>query len=392
MSHRIQQPSPYSSGPRRSSVRGPSVFSIVRERGVYGMVIALVAMTLGLSPTVFLLWWNLMRISPVPIVAPAISVPVKSSELSKEAEDDKPGDTALLHVACDVGRSDRWRELLRNDDSARYQFNDVMPVYVRDEQVYVRSTKTALCPFALLGQPPVSAWLPAGEYEILAVYGASRGFENRDADKRPLFPLARELIKQDLVAGQRTDLRVQLRHHQDCFDDSLAIRPESETADTSKELKSLWAAIENDACIPTPGGVIMDLPDPVIHHNEWHRACECNFLEFEHHPREWTQSQIETLRGWLPPEAAKARARLEGIAQALAWRVFFQGWFCHAVAGISGLAFARWATIAKLQPLSSRKAFFDSCKLAVAIFCLALFTWFVVAALIKSHWIRPFPL
>ena len=78
------QPSPRSSGPRYSRPRGPSVFSLIRERGVYGMVLAVVFMALGISPTLFLLWWNWWRFTRVPI-ATGVNVQVKTGQLTREA-------------------------------------------------------------------------------------------------------------------------------------------------------------------------------------------------------------------------------------------------------------------------------------------------------------------
>ena len=388
------QPSRRSSSWRYTRVRGPSVLSMVRERGVYGMVVAVAAMALGLSPTVFLVWWNWFRLTPVPIVGAAAGVQVKSGELSKEAKEDKPGETALLHVTCEVGRQGRWRELLQFEDEARYQPDDPMPPYVRNEQVYIRPTKRTNCPFGLLGQPPVSAWLPAGEYEVLVIYGGNSGFGNADSSKPSVYPLAREEIVQELAAGQRTDVRVQLPHHQACFDCSLTVRRDGEAALASghdllaAEVEPLLSAIEKNTCIPTPGGVLLDLPEPVIHHNEWHRLCEVDFQDLEHRPREWTRGQLQTLLDWLPRGAVKARQRLEEIDRSLAWRDYFGSWLWYATAGISGLAFARWATIAKLQPYRSRGAFAESLKLALAIFFFAILVWIVLSALSNGHWLR----
>ena len=359
------QPSFHS--PRRWTrpVRGPSVFSIVRERGVYGMAVAVATMALGLSPTVFLVWWNWFRLTPVLLTTAAVRVHVKDSELGKEGEEDKPGETAILHVTCEVETSGQWRELLQFDDELHRLSEDPMPVYVRNEQVYIRPIKPAKAPFGLLGQPPVSAWLPAGKYEILVVYAGNCGFGNADSSKPSVYPLASEEIVQELAAGERTDVRVQLHHHAACFDASLTVRREGEAAQASgqallpTELEPLLTAIEKSSGIPTPGGVLLDLPEPVIHHHESHRMCEVDFQDMEHRPREWTASQIWTLIDWLPREAAEARERLHQIESSLAWRDCFQGWFWYVASGASGLVFARWATIARLQPYRSRRRWWN---------------------------------
>ncbi len=390
------RPGSYSSSPQFTPASGPSVLSIVRERGVYGMVVAVMAMALGLSPTVFLIWWDLLRLTPVPIVDSATRVQVKDSELNEEAKEDKPGDTALLHVTCEFGSSGHWRELLQFEDELHHRSEDPMLVSVRNEQVYLRSTKRANLPFGLLGQPPVSAWLPAGEYEILVVYEVDRGFRNKGSNKPPVYPLAREVVVQKLDAGQRTDVRVQLHHHQACLDYSLRVGRDSEAADASEhapspsELEPLLTAIERNTCIPTPGGVLLDLPEPVIHHNESHSMCEVDFHDLEHRPRECTRNQVWALIDWLPREAAKARERLHQIVNSLAWRDYFQGWLWYVATGASGLAFARWATIAKLEPFRSRHAFAESIKLLIAILVLAILLGCVASAVINGHWLRAF--
>lgn len=101
--------------------------------------------------------------------------------------------------------------------------------------------------------------------------------------------------------------------------------------------------------------------------------------------REWTSSQILALRDWLPAEAVAARQHLEQIPGALGWRECFQGWYWYAAAGISGLVFARWATIAKLDKFRARSEAVESLKLLVGIFMLAVLVWIAVSALSDGH-------
>lgn len=55
MSHAFQ-PNRSSTSRDYSRSRGTDALKLAREHGVYGMVVALVAMSLGLSPVVFLFW------------------------------------------------------------------------------------------------------------------------------------------------------------------------------------------------------------------------------------------------------------------------------------------------------------------------------------------------
>ncbi|MCY2994415.1 MAG: hypothetical protein NTY19_42090 [Planctomycetota bacterium] len=357
------------------------------------MVVAVVFMALGISPTLFLLWWNWWRFTPVPI-ATGVNVQVKSSQLTREAEEEKPGETALLYVTGQVLRSGEWRDLLQPTDNANRRPDEISPSYVRHEMVYVRPAKQDAWPFALLGEPPVSAWLPAGEYEIMVVYEASRGLSNSDSSKPSPFPLISEHVVQELSAGHRTVVRVPLPHHEDCFDNSLAVRPHGKASGIQvpkADLERLLAAVERTTCVPTPGGVLLDLPEPAIHHQEYHRGCEVDFSELAECRREWTLGQTFTLLDWLPSDAVEARQRLEQMTQSLGWRRFFQGWLWYAAAGISGLVFARWATIAKLTPYQSRRELVNSLKLLVAIFFLAVLCWILVSALSEGPGLRVIP-
>lgn len=356
------------------------------------MVVAVVFMALGISPTLFLLWWNWWRLTPVPIVS-GFKVQVKNSQLTREAEEEKPGETALLYVTGQVWRSGQWRNLLQPMDDAGRRPDEISPSYVRHEMVYIRPAKKDMWPFALLGEPPVSAWLPTGGYEIMVVYETSRGLSNSDSGKLRPFPLATEHVVQDLSAGRRTVVHVPLPHHEDCFDNSLNVRFREETPGTQvrrAELQRLLDAVERTTCVPTPGGVMLELPEPTIQHHEDHRGCEEDFSDLVECRREWTLGQIFTLLDWLPADAVAARQRLEQMTQSLGWRSFFQGWFWYAAAGISGLVFARWATIAKLTPYQSRRELVESLKFLAGIFFLAVLAWIVVSALSEGHGMRAF--
>jgi len=351
------------------------------------MVVAVVCMAMGISPTLFLLWWNWWRLAPVPIAA-GVKVQVKNARLTRDAEEDKPGETALLHVTGQVWRSGEWRDLLQVTDDAARRPDEISPSYVRHELVYIRPAKKDKWPFALLGEPPVSAWLPAGEYEIMVVYEASRGMSNTSSGKPRPFPLATEHVVQDLSAGRRTVVRVPLPHHEDCFDNSLSVRDHEGTDGAQvpgPKLQRLLDAVEHTTCLPSPGGVLLDVPEPAIRHDEYHRGCEEDFCDLAPCLREWTLGQLFTLLDWLPADALAARARVEQMTGSLGWRSFFQGWFWYVAAGISGLVFARWATIAKLDRFRARREAVESIKLLMGIFFLAVLVWIVVSALSEGH-------
>ena len=222
----------------------------------------------------------------------------------------------------------------------------------------------------------------------MVVYEANRGLSNPDSSKPRPFPLASEHIVQELSAGRRTVVRVPLPHHEDCFDNTLAVRDHEGTSGAQVprvELQRLLDAVEHTTCVPSPGGVLLDLPEPTIQHHEYHRGCEEDFSDLTACRREWTQGQIFTLLDWLPADAVAARQRLEQMTKSLGWRSFFQGWFWYAAAGISGLVFARWATIAKLDKFRARREAVESLKLLAGIFLLAVLVWIVVSALSEGH-------
>ena len=102
-------------------------------------------------------------------------------------------------------------------------------------------------------------------------------------------------------------------------------------------------------------------------------------------PPRATRRQIFTLLDWLPTDALAARQRLEQMTKSLGWRNFFQGWFWYAIAGISGLVFARWAMIATLDKFRSRQEMVGSLKLLAGIFLLAVLVWIVFSALSEGH-------
>lgn len=382
------RPSFRSSGSRYSSPRGLSVVSLIRERGAYGMVVALVAMSLGISPLLFLLWWNSWRFAPVPVATVNTRVQVKTAQLTRDTKEEKPGETALLWVTGQVLRFGEWRDLLQPMDEAGQRPDEISRSYVRRELVYVRPAEKDTWPFALLGEPPVSAWLPAGEYEIMVVYETTRGMSNFDRDQLRPFPLASEHVVQELSAGRRTEVHVPLPHHADCFDNTLDVRPHDETAGTPvprAELQRLLDAIERTTCVPSPGGVLLNVPEPAIHHHDGHRGCEEDFNDLIACPREWTLDQLFTVMDWLPADAVAARQHIEPLTRSLRWRSYFQGWFWYVAAGISGLVFVRWATIAKLAPYQSRRELVASLKFLVAIFFLAVLAWIVISALSDPH-------
>lgn len=324
---------------------------------------------------------------PVVPAGAKVRVQVKDRQITQDADQEEPGETSLLYVTCEVEAPGGRRDLLQFEDEAGRQPEDVSPPYVHDERVYLRPANYGDWPFALLGEPPLSVWLPAGEYEIAVVYLGHRGFMNSNPDSPPPFPWFSERVMVDLPAGQRIVVRVPLFHHECSLDNRLNVRLGGEAAAGSEgrirlaELEPLVAAIEKTSCVATPGGVLMDIPEPVIHHRKPHSDCEVDFQQFAGFRREWTRRQVQTLLRWLPSEAAQARRRLEAIDRSLSWREFLEGWYCYAAAGVAGLVFARWATIAKLNPYRRWTEFIDSLKLLLSIFFMAALLWILFAAL-----------
>src|SRR5207249_1093912 len=114
---------------------------------------------------------------------------------------------------------------------------------------------------------------------------------------------------------------------------------------TAAEMRPYLEAIEHAASFPSPGGVVLSLPEPTVYHTADHRDCEGRFNDLRAVPREWTYDQLGILWNWLPAEAEAARSRLQAIQRRLDWRSLLEGWYCYAAAGVAGLVLTRYGTI-----------------------------------------------
>ena len=370
-------------GNATSSLRAffASLFQIVRQYGLKGLVALVVAALFAFAPLTLLYWFNEYRLASVVTFAPQHRVVVKPARHQQDQDQEEPGETALLQVICETTSLNETRQLLIDDDPRRDRDGQQGASFVRREMVYLRPAGfDPSPPFALLGKPPVSVWLPAGDYQILVVHAAPRTEQRIDARSNS-FPLVSVFAECSLEKRRKTVCRVSLPH----FDWGLGTAIELVEADGSSadraprdsELTSLLAACESVMALPTPGGYVLALDEPSIHHDDEHRRCTMNFADQQAVPREWTRQQLATLRNWLPESATAARTRLESLVEALAWREFWEGWYCYAAAGIAGLVFTRWGALAMLEPWRRGESFGESLGLLAKIFFLSVAGWFV---------------
>jgi hypothetical protein len=354
------------------------VTDLVRRHGLRAVLAILIAALFAFAPLAALYWFNSLRLTPAVVTPAGQRAVVKPAQQHEEQEREEPGETALLQIRCEAPTADGWRELLGDRDPTR---NDSDWRYVRQERVYLRRAGSSWVPFALLGPPPVSAWLPAGSYEILVVYEAPTGESRIDAPGKS-YPLLTEFAECSLTSRQKTVCRIPLPHVDWGNPESLlGIGPPGEAVDCNPsldELAPLLADCEAAAAIPTPAGYVLTLREPQVHHEVGHRGCIQDFHDLSSIPREWTRNQLATLRNWLPDDAAAAKARLTALVNQLEWREFLEGWFCYALAGVSGLVFTRWGAIALLEPWRRRNAWRELPGLLVWIFLLSAGAWFVL--------------
>jgi hypothetical protein len=353
--------------------------SIIRQYGFRGVVALVVAAMLAFAPLALLLWFNLARLTSVVVSQHGQAVVIKPARHEQEKDDDEPGETALLQVTCEIPTIDGWRELLCDDDPARRNTNFSDSSYVRTERVYLRKAGDRNVPFGLLGKPPVSVWLPAGDYELAVVHDAPRSEQRIDARSYG-FPLVTVLDSCSLPAKKKTVRRIRLPHYD--WGDAAPIPPAGQSGDarlpTADELQPLADAIARLTPIPTPGGYLLALAEPLVLHSEDHRHCTADFKALEVVPREWNRDQIATLRNWLPDGSSPARDKLSKLIDALSWREMFEGWFCYALAGVAGLVFTRWGALVILEPNRRRATFGKSLKRCVVVFLVCGLAWFLL--------------
>lgn len=384
---RIVQPnySRYDGGGRRGNSGGiPALFRsyvrIVREYGLRGIVALAVAAALAFAPAWLLVYFNAVRYSPVVRLQPGQTVVVKPARHHDDRERDEAGATGVLIVTCDVPWVGGPRPLLADDDPYRERADLSNTPSGRHEQVYVRPVADADLPYGLLGSPPVSAWLPQGEYEVLVVYEAPTSESRIDAMPRGFpFLTVREHVQ--LEKFQKTRCNIYLPHHASGTFEELPTRDVAGAGGvrgpTADELRPIFSACAEASAVPTWGGYLMTLPQPGVLHTEGHFDCSEDYTRLELLTREWTREQLATLRNWLPEEAGDARNRLSTLVDRLQWREFFQGWYCYAAAGVAGLVFTNWGATAMLEPWRRRQSLGESVGLCVSIFLLSAAVWLI---------------
>lgn len=328
------------------------VTDLVRRYGVRAILAIIVAAMFAFAPLATLYWFNNLRLQSVISVSPDQRFVVKSGQRHEEQEKQEPGETSLLQITCVVPHFEEWQELLGYDDPAapRAEFRSC---YVNRERVFLRRAGSALLPFGLLGPPPVSVWLPSGDYEILVVHEAPKQ-DPRFHIPGKSFPLLSVFADCTLESRQKTVVRIPLPHYASGNPDvQLGIQnhdPSDDGQPTSTELTELISDCESQLAIPTPSGYVLNLHEPRIHHDDGHHGCVQDFEDFQPVLREWTRDQLATLRWWLPKDAVMAQTRLATLVDRLQWREFLEGWFCYALAGTAGLVFTRCGAIALLEP------------------------------------------
>jgi hypothetical protein len=352
----------------------------VKEHGLRGLLALVIAAAIAFAPAGLLIWFNHLRFSPVIELQPGQTVIVKPSRHEQQQRDDSAGGTSLLSIACEVSSGDGSMPLLADDDPARPTdfLNDSR--YVRKEKVYLRPVTEPATPFGLLGSPPVSAWLPPGQYEVLVVYGAPTGVGDATPGTRG-YPFVTTLTTAVTEKMQKTHCNIPLPHYEHSYASRLrTIGAEGAVVAerlTPGDLGPLLAGIERTLAVPTPAGYLLNFPEPAVRHADDHRDCSFDYTAPVAEPREWTRDQIATLTDWLPQDDAcrPAREKLQRLVDDLAWRDYFRGWYLYAAAGVAGLVFTRWGATAVVQPWRKAETFFESLKTMFVIFLLSAGAW-----------------
>jgi len=358
----------------------------VARHGLRGLVAIMLAAAIAFAPACLLVWFNHLRFSPVIELKPGQTLIVKPERHEHQQREEEVGGTSLLSIVCEVPSNDGPVPLLLDDDPARPKdfLNDAR--YVRNEQAYLRPVTSPPTPFGLLGRPPVSVWLPPGEYELLVIYPSPHGIED---DSRGIlgFPLLSAAVTCTTADHEKTVCRVLLPHHERSYARRLptlgAGGTPIDSSPATADLRSLLDGIERATPLPTPAGYLLDLPEPAVRHDDDHHGCSFDYSTPGGAPREWTRDQLSTLLHWLPAdEAARpARERLAKLVDAVEWRDYFRGWYLYAAAGVAGLIFTRWGATAVVEPWRRKETFIESVKTMLAIFLFAAGMWLLGAIL-----------
>jgi hypothetical protein len=380
---------------RHSAPRPFFVTELVRTYGLRAILALFVAALLAFAPLGVLYWFNEARLHATAVVQSDQKLVVRAGRFQNESAADEPGETALLQVTCDVPTVDGWRELLCDNDPARRKMEVFDPYEVRHELVYLRRAGNRRIPFVALGSPPISVWLPSGNYEILVVHNAPRSESRLDAPSFS-FPLITVFAECLLESRRKTVCRLQLPHYDWSHTEPILLVNDDGSSEvrapTLEELQPWINQYEQAHALPTPSGYVMKLPEPQIRHTEDHRGCTIQMRDTD--PlrdagdaadravlREWTRDQLVTVRNWLPKDAVAARARLSRLIDCLEWRQFLQGWGCYFAAGVAGLVFTRWGAISLLEPWRRRQEWNASFWLAIKLFVFFMAVGFVFQVL-----------
>ena len=358
-----------------------SFVNIVRQYGVKGLAALVFAALFAFAPLTLLYWFNEVRLATAVTLSTGQRAVVKPARFQEEQEEEEPGETALLQVVCEI---DGGRPLLVDEDSRREQGFMVDSYFVRRERVYLRPAgMEPEVPYGLLGKPPVSVWLPAGDYELLVVYETPGGEAIDESDHRG-FPWMTEFAEYSLENQQKTVCRIPLPHYG--WNEGprpAAVGDETSTDAPPPASQPGWTVATDQPlnAIPTPGGYVLALDEPVVHHDAEHHGCTFDRRQRRSILREWTRDQLAAVRNGLPDDAMEARTQLTSLIDALEWREFFEGWYCYAAAGIAGLVFTRWGALAILEPWRRGESFGESVALMIKIFLASAAIWFIFRVL-----------
>ncbi|MDB5392000.1 MAG: hypothetical protein JWM11_7646 [Planctomycetaceae bacterium] len=380
MAHIISPGSAYSSSHADHRPRPFFLVDIFQRYGAKAAVALVIAASVAFAPLMTLYWFNELSSQSVVALEFGQSVVVKPGRYEQDQSRDEPGETALLQVVCEVPTSDGWRRLLVDDDPVRRDVQTSDSNFVRRELAYLRRAGNSKLPFGLLGKPPVSAWLPAGDYEVLVIHEAPQA--DFSVSARPLaYPLISAVAYPSLEPRVKTVCRIPLPHYNWGGSEPVkllgAAGPVENRALKTEDLASLLPTYEATFPIPTPAGFLLSLPEPKIQHTDGHRDCVADLRELQMVPREWSRNQLAAVRNWLPDDAVQARANLSQLVDRLQWFEFLEGWFCYACAAVAGLVFTKWGTLTLLDPGRRRNAWNKSPSVLLKIAIVSAVIWFL---------------
>lgn len=370
----IIRPGSSTSGYDRQSSRPFFVVHILSQYGFRGLVAMVFAAVIAFAPLAALIWFNVFRLTSV--VSRQCGVRVVARERTEyQRASDRPGKTGLLQITVEVPTFDGWLKLRHNNDLSPSD-----PNFVRDERVYLRRAGDLKLPFGLLGRPPISAWVPAGDYEIAVVHETPPDFLMQTGSPGVRFPFVTIYESCTVQNREQTVVNVLLPHYGWGRGTPLYLAGQmgAPSDQPPPDLKRLFKSIAKSKAIPTPGGYVLLFAEPVVTHTEEHQRCTVDFDELQQVPREWTRNQLAMLRNWLPPGETAARDKLSPLVTNLMRREMFEGWFFYAMAGIAGLVLTNWGSIAILERWRRREMFSNTVWLCFWIFVISAVGWWFV--------------